>query len=360
MKIMKRKLKKKPKIILIIVSIILILGCIYFNGIGSVSNKSKKVVFEIEQGDTYSSIAKTLKENKLIKSEFFYKVYIKILKPASLQAGIYDLNQNMDVQELVENLSKGTTSSDSLINITFKEGINMRAIVNVITKNTNIKEDEIYSLLKDETYLDELINNYWFIDNSIKNKNIYYSLEGYLFPDTYQVDKNGSLKDIFKVMLNNMKDKLEPYKKDIENSKYSVHELLTLASIVEMEAANSDDRYGVAGVFYNRLNGGWSLGSDVTTYYGAKIDVSERDLYQKEIDEYNDYNTRNAKMAGKLPISPICIPSLESIKAVINPTKHSYYYFVADKNKKTYFSVTEGQHVAKVAQLKRDGLWYQY
>lgn len=360
MKIIKRKLKKKPKIILIIVSIILILGCIYFNGINSVTNKSKKIVFEIEQGETYSSIANDLKEKKLIKSEFFYKVYVKIFKPNNLQAGIYNLNQNMSVDEIVDTLSSGTISSDNLINITFKEGINMRAIVNIITKNTNIKADEIYSLLSDETYLNELIKNYWFIEDNIKNKNIYYSLEGYLFPDTYQVDKNGSLKDIFKVMLNNMKDKLEPYKRDIQNSKYTPHELLTIASIVEMEAANSDDRYGVAGVFYNRLNGGESLGSDVTTYYGAKIEVSERDLYQKEIDEYNAYNTRNTKMAGKLPIGPICIPSLESIKAVINPTKHNYYYFVADKNKKTYFSVTGSQHVNTVAKLKRDGLWYQY
>lgn len=360
MKIFKRKLKKKPKIILIIITIILIIGCIYFYGIGSVSNKSKEIPLVIESGDTYTSISKVLKENNLIKSELFYKIYIKIVKPDNLQAGIYSLNQNMDVKKLVKTLSEGTTSSNNLINITFKEGINIRKLVSLITKNTNIKEEEIYTLLKDQNYLNEIINKYWFIDDSIKNDKIYYSLEGYLFPDTYEINKNGSAKDIFKAMLDNMNNKLEPFKETIQNSKYSVHELLTLASIVEMEAANSNDRYGVAGVFYNRLNVGWSLGSDVTTYYGVKVDVSERDLYIKEINEYNAYNTRHAKMAGKLPVGPICLPSLESIKAVINPTKHNYYYFVADKNKKTYFSVTDSQHVAKVAELKRDGLWYQY
>lgn len=360
MRIIKRKLKKKPKIILISIITVLVVGCIYFNGISSVSNKSVQVTFKVEQGDTFSSITNSLKKNNLIKSELFYKIYVKIFNPNKLQAGTYTLNKNMGVKEIIKNLNSGTISSDNYVNITFKEGINMKRIIALIIDNTNIKEDDIYSLLKDENYLNELINKYWFIDDNIKDKNIYYSLEGYLFPDTYELSKTGTIKDIFKVMLDNMSKKLEPYKNDIQNSKYSIHELLTLASIVELEAANSDDRYGVAGVFYNRLNGGWSLGSDVTTYYGAKIDVSERDLYQSEINEYNAYNTRNVKMAGKLPIGPICIPSLESIKAVINPTKHNYYYFIADKNKKTYFSVTSSEHVAKVASLKRDGLWYQY
>ena len=97
-----------------------------------------------------------------------------------------------------------------------------------------------------------------------------------------------------------------------------------------------------------------------TTYYGIKVDVSERDLYQSEIETFNDYNTRHAKMAGKLPIGPICIPSIDSIKAAISPTSHNYYYFVADKNKKTYFFKTYNEHINKINELKRNGLWYEY
>lgn len=355
---MKRRIKKKPIIILVLILLIPII--IYNYSLSSVSNKNEEVIFEVQEGSTYSSLGKSLKEKNLIKSELSYKIYIKLNKPNNLQAGEFNLNKNMNVKKIIETLSKGSTTSKDNINITFKEGINMRSIVKQIVNNTDITEEEIYNKLKDENYLNELIDKYWFINEEIKNKKIYYSLEGYLFPDTYEVNSKGSIEDIFNVMLNNMERKLEPYKEDILKSKYSIHNILTLASIIEMEAANSDDRVGVAGVFYNRLNSGWSLGSDVTTYYGIKVDVSERDLYQTEIDTYNDYNTRHSKMAGKLPISPICIPSIESIKAAINPTKHNYYYFVADKNKKTYFFKNYNEHVSKISELKRNGLWYEY
>ena len=354
---MKRRLKKKPIIILIVILLPII---IYNYSISSVSNKSEEVIFEVQEGSTYSSLVNDLKEQNLIRSELFYKIYIKLNNPNLLQAGTYKLNRNMNLKELISVLGKGSTTSKDNINITFKEGINMRSIVKQIVNNTEISEEEIYNKLKDENYLNKIIKKYWFLDEVIKNNKIYYSLEGYLFPDTYEVNRKGNIEEIFNVMLNNMERKLEPYKEDILKSEYSVHEILTLASIIEMEAANSNDRVGVAGVFYNRLNSGWSLGSDVTTYYGIKVDVSERDLYQTEIDTYNDYNTRHNKMAGKLPISPICIPSIESIKSSINPTKHNYYYFVADKNKKTYFFKTYNEHVSKISELKRNGLWYEY
>ena len=355
----KRKIKKKPLLITIIV-IILIPIIIYNYNLSSVSSKKEEVVFEVEEGDTYSSLAPTLKKVNLIKSEFFYKMYVKIHKPSNLQTGTYYLNKKMNVKKIIETFNKGPHSSGKYVNITFKEGINMRSIARLISANTNISEEEVYKTLKDENYLNKIIKKYWFLDDVIKNNKIYYSLEGYLFPDTYEVNVSGDVTDIFNVMLDNMEKKLEPYKEQILNSNYSVHEILTLASIIEMEAANSNDRAGVAGVFINRLNSSWSLGSDVTTYYGIKVDVSERDLYQSEIDTFNDYNTRHAKMAGKLPVGPICIPSIDSIKAAINPTKHDYYYFVADKNKKTYFFKTYNEHINKISELKRNGLWYEY
>lgn len=357
---MKRKLKKTPKIILTVLGLMIISLIIYTVNTNSVSKSSKIIEFEVKNGHSYTSLAHELKENNLIKSELFYKIYIKINKPKPLKSGIYKLNKNMSLKELVKNLEKGTIYSNNLVTITFKEGINIRKIIEIITQNTNIKEETILSKLKDENYLNKLINNYWFIDESIKNKSIYYSLEGYLFPDTYQVLKTSNIEEIFKVMLDNMDKKLTKYKDTIKKSKYNIHQLLTLASIIELEAAASDDRAGVAGVFYNRLKSGWSLGSDVTTYYAAKVDMSERDLYLKEINDYNAYNTRSSKMAGKLPVSPICIPSIESIDAAINPKTHNYYYFVADKNKKTYFNINENGHNATIARLKRNNLWYEY
>jgi len=361
---MKRKLKKGPKLFLrfflILVLFVSIFFIMYINKTSKVSNDKTIINFEVSNGSTFSSITDNLYKNNLIKSTFFYKLYIRLNDPKGLQAGTYSLSKNMSVKDLVKELSYGTNLSNEYTNITFKEGINMRKVIELIATNTSINKETIISTLSDDNYLNELITKYWFLTDDIKNTKIYYSLEGYLYPDTYQVRKNGNIKEIFKAMLDNMEKKLEPYKLNINNSSKSIHEIITLASVIELEASNSNDRNGVAGVFYNRLEAGWSLGSDVTTYYGAKIDVSQRDLYQSEIDDYNSYNTRNSKMAGKLPVGPICNASIESIEASLNPTSHNYYYFVADVNKKTYFFKTYNEHVKKIAELKSSGLWYEY
>lgn len=327
---------------------------------GPVSKESKEIVFSIQSGDTYLTIAPKLKESGLVRSTLFYKIYIKLQNPTTFEAGTYHLNQNMGLNKIVEAISKGSYNTDNVM-ITFPEGKNMRSIASLIASYTNHSEKEVFTLLQDEVYLDELIATYWFLTDDIKNKEIYYSLEGYLFPDTYEfLNANVDIKEIFKVMLNQTEKKLEPYKESILNSSYSIHQIMTLASIVELEAASSDDRSSVARVFYNRLESNWNLGSDVTTYYAAKVDMSERDLYQSELDDYNAYNTRSVKMAGKLPVGPICNPGIESIAASISPEDHDYLFFVADKNKKTYFSKTSKEHEQIVAKLKKDGLWYEY
>ena len=359
-----RRLKPSVKSALIIVSIILlfvILCCfIYKIGTGRVSKDESLKEIEITSGNTYMSVSKLLKENNLIKSEFFFKVYVKLHNPTSLQAGKYELSESMNVKEIIKVLSNGSTYNPNVVSITFKEGINMRNVAKLIADNTENTEEDVFVTLSDTNYLDELIKKYWFVTDEVKNKNIYYSLEGYLFPNTYSINKNDSVKRIFEIMLDNMSLKLSPYKDQIQSSTHSIHEILTLASIIELEAGSSNDRSGVAGVFYNRLKSGWSLGSDVTTYYGAKVELHERDLYQSEIDTYNAYNTRSSQMAGRLPVGPICLPSLDSISAAINPSISDYYYFVADKNKKTYFSKTYEEHAQTVASLKSQGLWYEY
>lgn len=362
----KRRIKPGIKkgifgIVVFVIFIIVILYFLYEWGLKPVTLKNTPVEFTIEPGQTYLTIAHKLKENNLIHSELVYKIYVKMKKPTNFRAGKFLLNQNMGVEKIIETLKNGGEYTTESLTITFPEGKNMRQIVKIITSKTNNKEEEIYALLKDKDYLKGLANQYWFIDETILNEKLYYSLEGYLFPDTYEFkNPNVTGKEIFEKMLNQMGKKLEPYKKEIEQSSYSLHEMLTLASIVELEAADSDNRAGVAGVFYNRLTDGWALGSDVTTYYASKVEMSERDLYQSELDDYNDYNTRSSQMAGKLPIGPICNPGMDAIIASIEPTKHDYYYFVADKNKKTYFSKTNNEHIKTINKLKEDDLWYQY
>lgn len=336
-------------------------GLIYYkNSIGPVSNSNKDVEFIISENDTYYSISKKLKDSNLIKNEQMYKVYIKLNKPSNnLKAGKYILRENMGISKIISTLSKNSINTD--IVITFKEGKNMRSIAKTIEDNTNNTVNDVYSLLKDQNYLNELISNYWFIDKSILNTNIYYPLEGYLFPNTYNFkNKDVTVKEIFKSMLDETNKQLEPFKNDIINSKYTMHQILTMASIVELEALNKNDRASVASVFYNRLNINMPLGSDVTTYYASGVDMSERDLTVNELNAVNSYNTRSTTMAGKLPVGPICNPSISSIEAALHPAATDYYFFVADKNGNVYYTKTNREHEQKILELKNKGLWFNY
>lgn len=361
---MQRKLNKKGIIaiaimafILLIILLIIIANVVYFSKLKPVTKEDIKVDFKVEDGDTLSSIAGILEEKELIKSTTAYKIYLKLHKTGEIKIGKYELNKNMGVKEIVNTLS-GDNYKEDYINITFKEGLNIKQIADLIEENSDNKKEDVFNLLKDENYIDSLINEYWFLTNDIKNEKIYYPLEGYLFPNTYQFKKDVTVKDIFKTLLDQMDKELSKYKTQIENSNYSIHELLTLASIVELEAGSSHERNGVAAVFYNRIKNNWTLGSDVTTYYAEQKSFKE-DLTIDEINSCNAYNTRSTCIVG-LPVGPISNPSTESIEGVMNPTTSDYYYFVADKNGNTYFTKTEYEHNNIIQKLQREGLWYTY
>lgn len=347
----------------IIIIVILVCYFVYTNGLKAISTKDEPVEFIVESGSTYYSLSNKLYESGLIKSELSYKIYIKLNSPKKeLTAGTYELNRNMDVSTILATLEKGGKSvSEEQISITFQEGINMRRVAKIIANNTSNKESDVYNLLKDKIYLNDLIKKYWFIDKSILNENIYYPLEGYLYMDTYFFSSvDVSVEEIFETMLNEMEKKLAPFKEEFAESDYSTHEILTLASMIELEAKTPEDREGVSGVFFNRLKARMSLGSDVTTYYGAQIDMSERDLYQAEIDATNGYNTRPASMAGKIPVGPICNPSSSSIDAALHPTTSNYYYFVSDNTGKVYFASSYEEHLSVIQDLKDKNLWERY
>lgn len=166
----------------------------------------------------------------------------------------------MGTKKIVEILNKGKNSKRE-VNLTFKEGINIRKVATVISQNTNHSEEEFYTLLKDENYLNTLINKYWFLGDEIKNPNIYYSLEGYLYPNTYEIaNRDASIESIIEKMLDETNRKLSKYKLALEKNNLSIHQIMTLASIVELEGTNSENRKTIAGVFFNRLNNDMNLG----------------------------------------------------------------------------------------------------
>lgn len=353
-----KKLKIGIVILLVILVMIFLVGFFYNYQISPVSRKSEKVVVEIKEGSIYS-IGDTLYKNGLIRSTFIFKVYVKINRINSLKASTYELDKNMKLKEIIKVLEEGNSYNPDAITITFKEGLNIRKIARLVEENTNNSYDDFMKLMNDQEYIDTLINEYWFLTDSIKNKKIYYPLEGYLFPNTYAfLNKDVSVKEIVKTMLKETDKQLNKYKDKIENSDYSIHELMTLASIVELEGASADDRAGVAGVFYNRVKDGWVLGSDVTTYYYLKIDDfkqslnGNKDLYTCD----NAYNTRCTSFVG-LPVGPISNPGNESIEATINYKKHNYYYFVADCHKKTYLNKDATGHYNTIQRLRNDNNW---
>ena len=357
---MKKFLFITTSIITFVISFFGIWFIYYHVSLKPVSKNSQAVNFVVEEGNNFYSIAKSLENEGLIRSKFVYKLYIRLNPPESIKAGVYQLNRNMSTRDIITALSGDVKHDLNSVTITFKEGKNMRYIINEIVNNTENTEEDILNTLKDQEYLNNLIKKYWFITEEILNANIYYSLEGYLYPNTYTFKSNSSVQEIFNIMLDQTDLRLNEYKKVISSSNYSIHQLLTLASIVELEGLNKEDRSTIAGVFYNRLSNNMNLGSDVTTYYGVGVDLSERDLTTVEINDDNLYNTRSVNMIGKIPVGPICNPSIESIDAVINPTASDYYYFVADKNGKTYFTRSDQEHILKKNELIKAGLWYTY
>ena len=346
-----------------IILLIIITGLIwYFSSISPVNKKNEQEIeVTIPLGSGSSQIANILKANNIIKSEVAFKIYVRINKVSDFQAGTYYLKQSMNVKEITEMLKTGIMHDPNQLNITYIEGKNIRWLAKEIARITNNTEEDVYNLLKDEEYINSLIEEYWFISEEIKNEDIYYPLEGYLFPDTYAIEnKDTEVKVIFEKMLDRMEDILNEYREEIENSNYTIKEILTIASIIETEGLNNEGRKDVASVIYNRLNLGMAIQSDVTTYYAVQVDMGERDLYQKELDAYNPYNTRGPNMGGKLPIGPISSVSKNSIEAALNPNNTDYIYFVADKNGKLYFSKTNEEHNNIITNLKNQGLWFEY
>ena len=351
------KLKRVILILVFMLVSIILVGLIsFYINTSAVSKSNKEVKITVSKNSTYYLLSKNLYDNNLIKSEFWYKVYIKIMEPKNLETGEYVLNKNMSVKQIIDILEKGSNSADT-VNITFKEGYNIRDIAKAISSKTNNSYDDVLNTVTDKDYINELINKYWFLTEDILNSQIYFPLEGYLFPETYNVIKTSSVKEILDIMLKQTDVILSEYKTDIESSSYNIHSILTLASIIEKEASKSNDRYGVSGVFYNRLSSKWTLGSDVTTYYGSKIDDFSYSLTSKELNDCsNGYNTRCSTKIG-LPVGPINNPSKQSILAAIKPTNHNYFYFVADCSGKTYLNYTSKDHYNTINMLKEQDNW---
>ena len=351
--------KRKPKPLLFLF-LFLLIGLVsiiisYFYFTGPVNSREKEnIEVTIENGMTSVEIGNILKEKDLIHSTFFFKIYLKLTHANSLKASTYLFQKSMSLKEIVESLKEGSTYNPNQIRITFKEGLRLTDYAKAISEETNHSYDEVLALVKDSDFLQELIQKYWFLTEDILNPSIYYPLEGYLAPETYFFDdKDVEIEEIIETMLKQTEKNIEVYKEKIASNP---HYYFTMASVVELEGTNAENREMIVGIFENRLSSGMNMGSDVTTYYALQLPLTS-DLTSDQFNVVSPYNTRNPSMVGKMPIGPICNPGKTSLTASVNPTKSDYYYFVADKHGKIYYTKTMAEHSQKIAEIKANGDW---
>ena len=353
----KKKRKAKPLlIILIFIAIILIASAIVWMVLESPVNKNSKAQIEvvIPSGTTTKQIGTILKNKGLIRSELYFNIYTKVKGTKNLKASTYNMSKNMSLSEIIESLESGNSYNPNVIRITFKEGERITDFSKAISEKTNHTYEDVLAVMTNKEYCQTLIDKYWFLTIEILNENIYYPLEGYLSPNTYEFEnKDISIETIIEKMLNETDKTLQKYKNKLTNS---VHYYITMASLAELEGTNSENKKSIVSVFENRLAKNMNLGSDVTTYYALQLPM-DSDLTTAQFGTANPYNTRSTTMMGKMPIGPICNPSIESIEASLNPTNSNYYYFVADKYGKIYFTSTLKEHEIKVQEIKEKGDW---
>lgn len=333
---------------------------IYYNNTIKESSESNKkndtaVTLVIEKGTTSKQIVDMLYNSGLLRNKYVGYAYLKLNSGINLQAGIYEVRTSMSFEEIMAYISEGNVVDDS-ISITFVEGKRLINYVKQISTEFGYSEEEILEKLSDKEYLEELSKKYWFLTDDILNDKLYYALEGYLYPSTYKFAKDASIEDIVGKMLDAMSSILKNYEKEITESQYSVHEILTLASIIQNEGKN-EDFSNISSVFHNRLDEGMKLESCATSYYGARKDFMAMGIANDSlISNNNPYNTY---IITGLPVGPISSPSKLAIEAAIKPSETDFYFFLSDNEGTSYFFKTYAEHQSKQAELVSLGKWYR-
>lgn len=346
----KPKKKKKKSgcgclVLLILVLAVLVgAGGYYTLGLMPVDSESdEKVIVEIPNGSGASAIVEILDEAGLVKNKFCAKVNSRIGGYNSLKANTYILSPSMSFKEIMHVINTEDFEYISKESIEVKDGARLQQVAEAMAEQLPYTADEILEKWSDKKYLNQLIERYWFLTDDILDKDIMYPLEGYLYADTYFVTSdNSDIEGFTEMCLDRMDEVLSERRSEIEASGFSVHELLTLTSIVTKEAT-AEDQAGVAGVFMNRLDKGMSLGSDVTVCYIFQED--RVDLKVSQLESTNPYNTR--KFAG-LPPGPICQVVADAIDATLNYEKHNYLFFIADEQGIVRYSEDEAGHESNI------------
>lgn len=358
MKVRKKEISLVRKIVVTIVSIGLVLAVVVgFAGYKYITealqpleaDSTEIIEVEIPIGTSTKGITQILEDEQIIKNATIFNYYIKTQNASDFQAGFYELSPAMALDEIIATLQVGGStapvSSDNKILI--KEGDTAEDIATEIEAKTDFTANDFLTLLNNPEFLTAMSSQFPdLLTDAVNSTDTRYKLEGYLFPATYDYFMNSTLEQTVTQMLQKANDVIFPYKDQIVAKGYTVHQILTIASLVEKEGVTPEDRTNIASVFFNRLEIDMPIQSDISILYALnehKELVTYEDL---EIDSpYNLY-----KNAGMGP-GPFNNPSEGALQATLNPTDTNYLYFVADtKTGIVYFSETYDEHLQLQSQ----------
>ena len=325
------------------------------------ANSKEYVTVQIPEGSNVQEIGSTLEHSGVIKHGVIFAFYAKYKNYSDLKAGYYNLQKSMSTEDIIKELQKGGTpepQAPSLANLTIPEGYTIDQIAQAVGQlQGEFKEpltaETFLAKVQDDNFISQEVAKYPNLLESLptKESGARYRLEGYLFPATYSIKESTTIESLIDEMLAAMDKTLAPHYSTIKSKNLTVNELLTIASLVEKEGAKTEDRKLIAGVFYNRLNLGIPLQSNIAILYaqgklGQKISLADDAGIDTSINSpYNVYTN-----LGLMP-GPVDSPSQDAIEASINQTKSENLYFVANvTDGKVYYAVTQEEHDRNVAE----------
>ena len=364
--------KKKSGFKAFFISLLIFLGLIsagaYFgyqyvqSSLQPVDADSKQyVTVQIPEGSNVQEIGKTLEDAGLIKHGLVFSLYAKYKNYTDLKSGYYNLQKSMSTEDIIHELQKGGTAEAQepvLATLTIPEGYTIDQMAQAVGQlQGDFKEpltaDAFLAKVQDDSFISQEVAKYPSLLESLptKESGARYRLEGFLFPATYSIKESTTVESLIDEMLAAMDKTLAPHYSTIKSKNLTVNELLTIASLVEKEGAKTEDRKLIAGVFYNRLNLGMPLQSNIAILYaqgklGQKISLADDAGIDTSINSpYNVYTN-----LGLMP-GPVDSPSLDAIESSINQTKSENLYFVADvTDGKVYYASNKEEHDRNVAE----------
>lgn len=293
------------------------------------------ITFTVQRGWGDDEIANSLQKLGIIRSGYFFKFYvITSLKHSGLKAGEYNLSSKMSIHEIANKIAYGDVVRDRIV---IFEGWDIKDIANYM-QSRGICDENYFIYLTQKNYSEEF--------DFLRDKPKKLGLEGYLFPDTYEIAKGATCEDVVNDMLANFDKRFTQAMKDeIKKQKKSIFDIITMASLIEKEVRKIEDKKIVSGILWKRIAIGMPLQLDSTVnYVTGKSDPSVLTKDTKIDSPYNTY-----KYYG-LPKGPISNPGIDSIMAAIYPTQTKYLYWLSDGI--THFSETLEQHnIAKAKYL---------